>query len=146
MNPRALPLINAIGCLALTGLVIVQWRKERTLEGSLRNLKSELSATQDKADGESRRRTALERDIEVLKEAIAATQQSTERATRDLAEKDMQASRLLAELNAAREKITLWEAALNARDERIQSLDANLSATRKRLEEAIAKLKAAGAD
>lgn len=145
MSPRTLPLINAIGCLALTGLVVVQWRNERALNQTITRLGTELSAAEDKAGEESKKRAALERDIIVLKESIAATQQASENAARTLAEKDQHATQLQVELNAAREKLILWEAALKARDERIQSLDTNLAASRRRLDEAIARLKAAGA-
>jgi chromosome segregation ATPase len=145
MTPRTLPIVNAIGCLALTGVVVLQWRKERALDASLHGLRTELSAAKGTADEEAKRRAALERDIEVLKESIASTQQAAESATRTLAEKDQAAAQFETELNAAREQITLWEAALKARDERIVSLDANLAATRKRLDEAVAKLRSAGA-
>lgn len=145
MTPRTLPLLNAIGCLALTGVVVLQWRKERALDTSLQGLRTELAAANGKADEETKRRMVLERDIEVLKESIASTQQAAESAARDLAEKDQAAAQLQTELTAAREQLTLWEAALKARDERIVALDANLAATRKRLDEAVAKLRSAGA-
>jgi chromosome segregation ATPase len=145
MTSRTLPIINAIGCLVLTGVVVLQWRKERALDASLYGLRTELSAARGKADEEAKRRAALERDIEVLKDSIASTQQAAESVTRNLVEKDQAAAQLQTELNAAREQLTLWEAALKARDERIVTLDANLAATRKRLDEAVAKLRSAGA-
>jgi chromosome segregation ATPase len=145
MTPRTLPVINAIGCLVLTGVMVLQWRKERALDASMHGLRTELAAARVKADEEAKRRAALERDIEVLKDSIASTQQAAESVTRNLVEKDQAAAQLQTELNAAREQLTLWEAALKARDERIVSLDANLAATRKRLDEAVAKLKSAGA-
>lgn len=145
MNPRAFPILNAIGCLALTGLVIAQWRKERSLDGTLAGVKSELVAARNQAAEDAKQRAAIERDIAVLKESIESTQQAAETSARTLAEKDQLATQLQTELSTAREQVIAWETALKLRDERILSLDADLTATRRRLEEAIAKLKAAGA-
>ena len=143
MTARTLPIINAIGCLALTIIVIAQWRKERVADGNLTALRSELATAKTQAAGEAAHRAALERDIVVLKETIAATQQAAESSAHALTEKDALAIRLQAELDAARAQVTAWEAALKERDDRIRSLDADLAATRKRLDEAVARLKAA---
>lgn len=145
MTPRTLPLLNAIGCLALTGLVVAQWRKERSMRDELADTKAKLSLSLQQTDEEVKQRTALERDIAVLKETIESAQKAAESSTKDLVEKDGTVTRLQAELTAAREQITVWEAAMKTRDEQIRTLNDNLAATRKRLEEAIAKLKAAGA-
>lgn len=145
MTPRTLPLINAIGCLVLTGVVVVQWRRERAMNDDFAQTKARLSLSLQQTDEEVKRRTALERDIVVLKETIESAQKAAEVSTRDIVEKDRTVTQLQAELTAAREQVTVWEAAMKTRDEQIRTLDNNLAATRKRLEEAIAKLKAAGA-
>lgn len=145
MSPRALPILNAIGCLVLTGLVVAQWRKERLLDGALAGLGTELAAAHERAAGEAKRHAALERDVTVLKESIEATQRAGEAAALSLAEKEQATTQLQTELSAAREQVTTWQGALKARDERIHALEENLAATRRRLDEAIAKLKAAGA-
>jgi len=143
MIPRALPILNALGCLVLTGLVVAQWMKERSIHDDLEAVTRQLAAARDETAKESQRRVVLERDIEVLKEAIESTQKAAESATRELSEKSTLATGLQTELASAREQVAQWEAALKARDERIQSLVGDLSATRKRLDEAITKLKAA---
>ena len=145
MIPRALTILNAVGCLVLTGLVVAQWMKERSMHEDLTAVNRQLATARDEVAKEALRRVALERDIAMLKEAIESTQKAAESTTRELSEKSTLASGLQTELTAAREQVTQWEAALKARDERIQSLTGDLSATRKRLDEAIAKLKAAGA-
>ena len=145
MIPRALTILNAVGCLVLTGLVVAQWVKERSMHEDLTAVNRQLATARDEGAKEALRRVALERDIAMLKEAIESTQKAAESTTRELSEKSTLASGLQTELTAAREQVTQWEAALKARDERIQSLTGDLSATRKRLDEAIAKLKAAGA-
>lgn len=141
MTPRVLPVLNAIGCLLLTGLVVAQWRKERMLDGTLTELRGEVFTARQQAADEAERRAALQRDIAVLKESIEATQQAAEASARSLAEKDRMATQLQRDLTAARAQVTTWETSLKARDERIRSLDADLAATRKRLAEAIARLK-----
>lgn len=143
MTARALPIVNALGCLALTAVVVAQWRKERAIDETLTARSAELAAAKDLATEEAQRRATLERDITVLKEAIESTQQAAETAIRDLAEKDQTIAQLQTELTAAREQVTAWETSLKVRDERISTLDADLAATRKRLDEAIARIKAA---
>ena len=145
MSPRVLPILNAVGCLVLTGLVVAQWRKERRLDATLAGVRTELVAAKEQAATEGTRRTALERDIAVLKESIEATQRAAEAATRTASENDLAATQLHAELAATRDQVAAWEAAIKTRDERIRALDANLKETRKRLDEAIAQLKAADA-
>lgn len=145
MNSRVLPVINAIGCLVITGLVVVQWRVERVSHLTISKLQSDLATSREETAEENRRRLALERDIVALKEAIESTQQSAEEATLKFAEQENLAANLQTEVTAAREQITAWEAAIKTRDERIRALDKEIAATRQRLDEAIAKLKEAGA-
>ena len=144
MTPRTLTLLNTIGCLALTGLVVAQWCKERTIGGNLTETTRQLVSAKDQAAEESQRRAALERDIVVLKETIEATQKAAEASAHDFAEKDALANGLQAQLTSAREQVVVWEAALKTRDDRIHLLESQLVATRKRLDEAITKLKTAG--
>ncbi len=145
MKTRVLPLINAFGCLVLTGLVVFQWSAQRESTLTIRGLKSAAAESQLKAKEDAKRRAALERDIATLKESITAIQQSSESALQSAAEKEKTAAQLQAELDAAREQLKLWDAAMQARDTRIKELDTALIATRKRLDEAIERLKAAGA-
>ena len=145
MKFPTLPLLNALGCLLLVSLVVAQWQRERVTQGELVALRAGLVAATTRAAEESKRRGALERDLGVLKEAIAATQQAAETTARDLTGKSIQVTELQAELATAREQVAAWETALKNRDERIAHLSADLTATRERLAEAIAKLKAAGA-
>jgi len=145
MTPRTLPIINAIGCLALTGVVLAQWRKERALEGGLAEMGAQLAVARDQSAGQAARCAALERDIAVLRQALEATQQAAESSGRTLAEKDQQATQLQTELDTARQQFGTWQTAIKTRDERIHTLDSQLAAARTRLDEAIAKLKAAGA-
>lgn len=125
MNSRALPILNAIGCLVLTGVIVLQWQRERALDGSLAQLKSELAAAREFSASESKRAADLERDIAMLKESLEATQQSA--------------------AQAAAEQLTIWQTAVAGRDAKLRELDAALAATRQRLDAAIARLKEAGA-
>lgn len=145
MHSRALPIFNAIGCLVLTALVLVQWRKERALDASLTGTRAELVIARNQVAEQSARCSALDRDIAVLKESIEATQQVAEAIAKNLAEKEQVVIKQQQELAAARDQVILWESALKARDERIRALDADIAAARQRLNEAIAKLKEAGA-
>ena len=143
MNARLLPVLNVIGCLALTALVIVQWRKEHVLDRTAAGLRQQLADSRAETAAEAGRRAALERDITILKESIEATQQSAEKSNLALQEKEQIATSLQTEIAAAREQITNWEQAIKQRDERIATLNDQLHQTRQRLEEAIARLREA---
>jgi hypothetical protein len=145
MNSRLLPVINLVGCLALAGLVVVQWRREHVLDMATAGLRKELADSRAQTAEEAERRAALERDIVVLKESMEATQLAAETSARNLAAKQQLAGQLEAELAAARQQVTAWEQALKQRDERIGALDAELAKTRARLNEAVARLKEAAA-
>lgn len=143
MISRLLTFANAAGCVILIALVVIQWGKERGLNGDLAETRSELADVSARKLEQEQRLGALERDIQVLKDSLTATQQAAETTARELGEKTTAATALETELQAAREQIVAWETALKARDERIRGLTDELAATRKRLDEAVARLKAA---
>ena len=143
MNPRTLPILNAIGCLALTCLVVAQWRKERSVDEALNTARGDLAAARSLAATATTERDAMTRDITVLKDALSATQLAAETTTHALTEKDQLVTTLQTDLTTARAQVTTWQAALTTRDERLRALDAQLAATRQRLNEAIAKLREA---
>lgn len=145
MKIRLLPILNAIGCLVLTGLVAFQWSKERTSHQAFRNLRVKLAETSAQHTASVTRSTALERDITVLKDAIESTQQAAEAAARDNATQSAQTSQLEETLAVAKNQTQAWETALSERDAKIKQLNSDLVATRRRLDEAIAKLKATAA-
>ncbi len=145
MKARILPILNSIGCLALTGLVVSQWCKERNYLHEKLVLESAVTAAKDRLENETKHSAALGRDIVALKETIEITRKSTEESTRILAEQNNRSGNLETELTAAREQVKTWEASIAARDAKLRNLNADLTATRARLDEAIAKLKSAGA-
>lgn len=145
MNSRVLPILNAIGCLVLAGLVVVQWNKELVLDQKLTRLGTELTTAREQAAAEGKRAAGLERDISVLKESIESSQQASEEAARRFAEKETQTAGLEVEITTAREQVKTWQDAIAARDAKLRELNDELSATRRRLDEAIAKLKEAAA-
>ena len=145
MKSRVLPILNAIGCLALTGLVVAQWSKERIGLRDSQKLQSQLILSQQVLADELKKSAALEKDIEVLKESIELTRKAGEQATLSLTDQSHLTENFQTELGSAREQITAWEAAVTERDAKLLHLNSDLIATRGRLNEAISKLKAAGA-
>jgi chromosome segregation ATPase len=143
MNTRVLPIINLVGCLSLSGLLIFQWRKEYITNAAADILRRELATTRQDIEEASRQRNALERDIVVLKESLEATQKSAEAAESSLEEKEQLCTELETGLAAARVQVAEWADAVEKRDERIRLLEADLTQARQRLDEAITRLKEA---
>ncbi len=145
MKSRVLTILNAIGCLALIGLIATQWRKERGYQLDISLLHSELTSSQNRLADSAKHSAALDQDIAALKESLVIAQKSNEESTRVLSGQNQQSENFQTELTAAREQVKNWETAITERDAKLRDLNAELTATRQRLNEAIAKLKAAGA-
>ncbi|MBC8127052.1 MAG: hypothetical protein H8M99_07900 [Gloeobacteraceae cyanobacterium ES-bin-144] len=131
MNPRSLPMLNAIGCLVLAAVVFTQWAKEIRTEAAMTKLLADIAATNNQLESEIKRATNLERDIAVLKQSLEATQRAAIKTVEN--EKNNRAN------------IDNWKNSIAERDEKIRSLNADLTSTRRRLDEAIVKLKQAAA-
>lgn len=147
MKPsRFLPIVNLIGCILVTGIIVAQWLKERGLGTRIEHLTHQISEARGQYEAERDRATALERDVSQLKEAIESTVQARKAAeetmAKTLAERDAQTAKLAA---TTQEQTEIWQKAIAERDERIRSLNADLVAARKRLDESVASLKAASA-
>jgi|694.fasta_scaffold152233_2 chromosome segregation ATPase len=145
MKARVLPVLNAVGCILLTVLVVVQWRSDHQSRLTQQNLLKQIAAGEARAAEDARHRAALERDIALLKESIEAAQQASENAASRLERSQQINEALQSEMTEARGQLEAWEKAVAQRDERIKTLDEELVRTRKRLEEAIARLREAGA-
>lgn len=149
MNPsRFLPLLNLVGCLLITGIIVAQWLKERGLDARIDLLNQQLVSTRDQYELEKKRAVALEHDIVQLKESIEAIvkarKEDEDAMAKKIAEHQAQLATVATANQSNQEQVKIWEKAIADRDEKIRALNAGLAATRERLDEAIAKLKAAG--
>lgn len=143
---RILPVVNLLGCLAITCIIVAQWLRELAKNERIREIRTELAESSALAEAESKRADALMSDVEQLKESIEATvaarREAEEAMSKAIAERD---ARLEETMKAAQSQLETWQKAIDERDEKIRQLNSDLVATRKRLNEAIAKLKEAGA-
>lgn len=152
MNYRFLTILNSLGCLVLVAVVVVQWRREQSLEGDLGRTRAVAAQREQDLSAEKSRADGLARDVGLLKESVASQQQALEQAQADLAKRDTEATALQAEvtqltpqLDGAAKRVAEWQTSLAARDRRIGELETALKEARARLDQAIAKLKQAGA-
>lgn len=141
---RILPIVNLVGCVLITGIIVAQWLKERGLGGRIDALNQQLAVARDQYTAEKTRAAALESDVAQLKESVEATVRSRKEAedalAKLIAERDAQAADAA---ESARGQVQIWEQAISERDAKIRELNGNLTALRQRLDEAVAKLKAA---
>ncbi|MES2474789.1 MAG: hypothetical protein V4640_03340 [Verrucomicrobiota bacterium] len=146
MTSRILPILNLIGCILVTGVIVAQWRKEKDLGERVSSISKELSNSREQTAEAEKRALALEGDVAQLKESIEATAAARLLAEEEAAKIATEHNQKMAEFTtAATEQVKTWQDAITARDEKIKELNATLSATRSRLDNAIAKLKEAGA-
>ncbi|MES2657228.1 MAG: hypothetical protein V4689_01355 [Verrucomicrobiota bacterium] len=152
-SSRFLPILNLVGCLLISGLILAQWLKERGLDTRIKELNQQLVATREQRDTEIKRAATLENDIAQLKESIESTvlaRKETEDAMAKLvADSQANAATVAASVATANqsnlEQVKIWEKAIADRDSKLRELNSSLNSTRERLNEAIAKLKEAGA-
>ena len=158
---RLLPLLNLLGCLILTAVAIIQWRKEHDLRHRLLAQSQQLTTTQEQLATEKTLTAAQQSDILQLKDSITAlttARQETEATLARLtAEREAQiaaaaqaAATATADQAASattqqtlQAQTAVWEKAIAQRDAKITDLDTRLTTTRERLDQAIAKLKQA---
>ena len=124
---RALAVINLLGVLALTGLCVLQWRVNRTLNLDVNRLVQINQLQAAHLEEQTRDLRGLTADLDRFRAQIAATTHSQ----KDDAEKEL--SRQRDQLGAS---ITAWTAAVAARDrhiteanDRIRELSAQLNTT-----------------
>ena len=143
---RFLPILNLVGCILVTGVILFQWRKEQDLDKRIRAISEQLATSRGETSEAEKRALVLDGDVAQLKESIAATTAAhrlIEAENLRLATETNE--KMLTLATAADEQVTSWQTAIAERDAKLVELGANLSATRKRLNEAIDKLKQAGA-
>jgi septal ring factor EnvC (AmiA/AmiB activator) len=160
MKKHLFTIINAVGCLLLLGVVLLQWRQNELQRHAFRNVQKELRSTEGTRDEALDRAASLSADIADLKTALTAAQKSAEEsalaqkaqsdqlatltAERDqlIAQRDAQNKELTDQVTA---QVTEWQEAIKKRDATIKEQNALIEAQRLKLNEAIAKLKQAGA-
>ncbi len=146
---RFLPILNLVGCLLITGIILAQWLKERGLADRINTLDQQLVTSREQYELEKKRAANLENDVAQLKESIESTvkaRQETDAAmAKMIAEHQAQVATVATANQSNQEQVKIWEKAIADRDEKIRTLNAGLTATRERLDEAIARLKEAGA-
>ncbi len=152
MNSRLVTILNAIGCLVLAGVILIQWQQGQRLSDQLLASRSK-EITQANARVEAEKLTRqLQADIDGLKASVDSIQQSAALAEQQLNTKAEETKSLATQLSQTQEQIKTWEAAVKSRDEaltlrdaKLQEINDSLLATRKRLDQAVAELKSAGA-
>ncbi|KAB2640017.1 MAG: hypothetical protein DVB25_04655 [Verrucomicrobia bacterium] len=140
MNGRSLMLVNAAGCVILGLLLVLQWRKERTLVGRIDDLQASWVAAQDASAATRERAETLEREQAMLKESIASLQHALAASGQLLAQRDAQVAVQNQQLATCEAQLKTWQAAVALRDERLRALTTDLANARHRLDEAIARL------
>jgi len=141
MTTRILMILNAIGCLLLTAVVVGQWVREHKLKAQLDQLQHEVGSMQLQVAEQIEKREGLERDVEMLKDSLGQAQKAIESKDALVAEREVVIGKLKQESESAQKQLEIWNRAVEDRDRRIQSLGADLLEARKRLDAAIGQLK-----
>ncbi len=142
---KALPILNAIGCLFLVCFIFVQWHDGQKLDKALRTARLSERNTQNEKVLVEQRVVQMQVDIDTLKGSIESL-----KAGEVLLKKEIESGKELAHhqhtgLSFAAAHLTALDQAVTERNAKITELNSSLIASRKRLDEAITELKKAGA-
>jgi len=142
MSTRVLMILNAIGCLLLTAVVVGQWAREHALKMQIKGLQYDIGSLQIRVDEEIQKREGVERDVVMLKDSLDQARKAIEVKDAQFAEREVVVGKLKQEIELTQKQLEVWNKAVEDRDRRIQLLNANLLEASKRLDEAIGQLKA----
>jgi chromosome segregation ATPase len=142
---RTLPILNLLGCLVLTGLIVAMWQKEQGLVAKNSALATQLAASEEQLTAEKKHAADLSLDISQLKESIESTARSHQELEASLAKITSERDILTYAGTTVQEaQAKVWQTAIAERDAKIKDLDTMLTATRERLDQAIVQLKSLG--
>lgn len=134
-------LVNAIGCVLLVLMCVLQWRDMSRLQDRLTQAQQTLASEQSQRIEAQRRQQALEEDLTLMKnslqrldEKVAETEAARVQAQQQLQQVEQERQSLVAQLEN-------WRVAVQQRDEQNAALQAQLLEARKRLDAAIAAMK-----
>lgn len=140
---KALPIINAAGCLILIAFIITQWTTNQEQEKALRASRlAERNTLNGKIEAENRA-TQLQADIDNLKATLDLMRKEADEAKVKITDGEVLAQQLQTGLVFNAAHFDALNQGIADRDARITELTSSLVATRKRLDEAIEKLKQA---
>ncbi len=142
---KALPILNAVGCLGLIVIIVVQWNKgEEIVKERNAALVRQRNTENEKIEVE-KRVYQLQSDVNGLKASIDAMRAEAEALEKKVADGEELVNHLNIGLHFSHANFQGMEQAIAERDARIVQLNSSLVATRNRLDEAIERLKQAGA-
>lgn len=149
---KALPILNAVGCLFLAAFIVVQWKQTQSLDKQLRASRlAERTVQNEKVEVENRV-TQLLVDVDQLKGAVEEMKKELDEAKKKALQDEENLNFLhrgltfnMAHFTNLEQAVAVRDQAIAERNARISELNGSIVATRKRLDEAIAQLKQAGA-
>jgi chromosome segregation ATPase len=142
---KALPILNAAGCLFLAGFIVVQWNSAQKLDKELRASRlNERNVRNEKVEIE-KQVVQLQTDIDNFKASIELMKAEEEALKKKVADGELLVNQQHTGLSFNYAYFTAMDQAITQQNARITELNSSLSATRRRLDDAITELKKAGA-
>lgn len=116
---RLLAYLNLLGVLILTGLCILQWRANRTLNLDVNRLEQANQTQAARLDEQARDLRGLTSDLERFRGQLGTTTLSQKDAEGKLRASEHLVAQLANERDQLKASIAQWTAAVIARDERL---------------------------
>lgn len=142
MTTRILIVLNLIGCLFLSSIVVVYWKRERGFTQQLERSQRDVVVMSAKLDVSRKEAAALNEDIDALKQSLQSLEEQRAMLQSELIVRQQRLAEVREGLEGQlKAQQARWEKALAERDERIVELQQQLVEVVKGYDEAVARLK-----
>ncbi|HTJ77884.1 MAG TPA: hypothetical protein VL357_02720 [Rariglobus sp.] len=136
---RALATLNLFGVLALTGLCILQWRSNRSLNLDINALEHTTQSQASLVDKQSEKIRGLTEDLDHFRGQLGTTTLSQKDTEQKLRASEHLAAQLSSERDQLKASIAQWTAAVAARDTNLQEANDRIHELTTQLSETVAK-------
>jgi predicted nucleic acid-binding Zn-ribbon protein len=138
-------LVNAVGCVLLVVVCVMQWREIAHWQGLHAGAQDNFRREEAQRIEAQRRQGALEGDVSLLKDSLQRMEEKIAQSEAALATAQRRTLDVQKDLEHERQshatQIENWQRAVQQRDEQQAALQKQLQEARRRLDEAIAAMK-----
>lgn len=136
---KRLAWINLFGALALAGLCVVQWQRDRRLNLQVNRLEKARIEQDEKLSAQQKAAAGLASDLSRFKEQFKEAHTEATDAHSKLKKSEQENAQLLRERDQLKASVTNWAAAVATRDEGLRNLNGRLREASTRLNDSVLK-------
>jgi methyl-accepting chemotaxis protein len=134
---KRLTWVNLFGALALAGLCVLQWQRNRQLNLEFNRLEKMRLAQEERISEQRKAASGLAADLASFKEQFQRAHADATETRASLRKTEQENTQLARERDQLKASVTNWAAAVTARDESLRDLNERLRETAARLNKSV---------